>query len=73
MDALRAKGLSQDVLQQIAQAGLDTGGALADALASATPETIQGVNGMAAQINASSARFGTSSSSNAPSDGSAVR
>jgi phage-related protein len=58
MDALKAKGLSQDVLQQIAQSGLETGGALAASLVEATPETLAGIDGLSQQIQASSQRFG---------------
>jgi tape measure domain-containing protein len=58
MDALKAKGLSEDVLQQIAQSGLDAGSATAASLVNATPETIQGIDAMSAQISASSKRFG---------------
>jgi hypothetical protein len=58
MNKLRAEGLSQDVLQQIAQAGLDTGGALATALATATPATIKSINGLSQKVKTESDTFG---------------
>jgi phage-related protein len=58
MNKLRAEGLSQDVLQQIAQAGLDTGGALATALATATPDMIKSINGLSQKVKAESDTFG---------------
>jgi hypothetical protein len=58
MNKLRAEGLSQDVLQQIAQAGLDTGGALATALATATPATIKSINGLSQKVKSESDTFG---------------
>jgi phage-related protein len=58
MNKLRAEGLSQDVLQQIAQAGLDTGGALATALATATPATIKSINSLSQKVKTESDTFG---------------
>jgi phage-related protein len=48
--ALRKAGLRSDLLQQIADAGVDAGGATAAALARATPAELKKINGLQAQL-----------------------
>lgn len=58
LQKLRSEGLSSNVLQEIAQAGLEQGGALANALVQGTPETIRQINDLAGQIDRTSDAFG---------------
>jgi tape measure domain-containing protein len=58
VNGLRAEGLSAAVIQQIEQAGLETGGALASALATATPEAVRSINALSDQVTAESNKMG---------------
>lgn len=62
--ALRAKGLSQSILQQIEQSGLETGGALAAALATASPKAIQQIDVLSKTVQDRSDLFGKRWASN---------
>lgn len=50
LNELRRKGVSEDIIKQIAAAGIDQGGSTAAALATATKEQIAQINGVQAQI-----------------------
>jgi TP901 family phage tail tape measure protein len=58
LNKLRSEGLSQSMLQQLASAGVETGGALAAALSSATPAALSQINALDKQINTRSDAFG---------------
>jgi phage-related minor tail protein len=55
-------GVSRDVYQQIAEAGVEAGGATADALLAGGPKTIKQVNKLQAGIASESTKLGTDAS-----------
>lgn len=55
---LKTSGLRSDLLQQIADAGVDAGGATAAALAKATPTELKRINDLQAQLAKSAASTG---------------
>jgi phage-related protein len=56
--ALKKAGLRSDLLQQIADAGVDAGGATASALAKATPAELKKINSLQGQLAASATATG---------------
>lgn len=61
---LKAKGLNATVYQQIAEAGADQGGAIADALLAGGPNTFNTLNRLQANINSASAGLGNTAANN---------
>ncbi|MEV4335768.1 phage tail tape measure protein [Streptomyces sp. NPDC049590] len=57
--ALKKKGIRSDLLSQIAQAGVDQGGAVAASLASATPAQIKAINAEQAKLAKAAGTAGT--------------
>lgn len=55
---LRKAGLSKEMYDQIAQMGVEEGTAYVEALSSATPATLRGINSVGAQIGKASNRLG---------------
>ncbi|GGS82034.1 hypothetical protein [Streptomyces griseoviridis] len=58
IEKLRKAGIRSDLLQQIADAGVDAGGATAAALAKATPAELKKINDLQAQLAKSAAATG---------------
>lgn len=56
---LKTEGLSDALIQQMAKAGLDSGGQMAAALAAGTPDTVKQINTLNAQITQASDQFGS--------------
>jgi hypothetical protein len=73
VNGLRAEGLSAAVIQQIEQAGLETGGALASALATATPEAVRSINACPIRSRPSRTRWASSGPGRCTSPGSTPR
>ena len=59
LQALKKKGLSAELLEQIASAGVDQGGATAAALVGASDSTIKQLNSMQSQLKTSANKAGT--------------
>lgn len=59
LDTLRKKGVSKDLVAQIAQAGVDSGGATAAALATASGQQIKQINQQQAALQAAAQHAGT--------------
>lgn len=62
IDSLAKAGLNQTSLQQIVEAGVDSGGDYAAALAAAAPATISQVNSLQKKINTAAGSLGTDTS-----------
>lgn len=59
VNALRKRGLSEDVIQQMLDAGVETGGSFAAALAGATDEQLAQINTLTAQSQTIAQEFGS--------------
>jgi hypothetical protein len=61
---LKAKGINATVYKQIAEAGVEQGGAIAEALLGGGPNTFNSINRLQANINSASAGLGNTAAAN---------
>lgn len=61
---LKAKGINSTIYKQIAEAGVEQGGAIADALLNGGPNTMNSINRLQANINSAASGLGNTAAAN---------